>query len=173
MTLIELAVDYGATRYAATLDALHRTVRSASNYDPNLDVMRTAGPLLEAGRGEEAVAAVRALMPGAFFSPAAHQALAAAHELIGDLNAAERERAIAGLAGEAILASGDGSREQPWVVLRVSDEYDVLRHLGLHADAQRLERADGLTLDRLTCNDGSELWFDLTLLEGVPTENDD
>jgi hypothetical protein len=58
------------------------------------------------------------------------------------------------------VASGDGTRARPWTVLRVSDEYDVLRSLGRRPASQELVGQAGRELDRIECVDGSEAWFD-------------
>ena len=68
-----------------------------------------------------------------------------------------------------ILATGDGTRARPWTVLRVSDEYDVLRSLGRRPVSQELVGGAGRELDRIECTDGSEAWFDasgLVVLDG-------
>ena len=103
-------------------------------------------------------------MPGAFFSPSAHAALAAAHAGLGDDARARAERSLQVLALESIRSTGDGTRAHPWSVLRVSDEYDVLRAAGRVSREQTLLEADGRSLDRHVCDDGSEAWFDVSRL---------
>ncbi len=104
-------------------------------------------------------------MPGAFFSPMAHAVLASAYDGQGDAARARRERRMAQLAMSAILSSGDGSRERPWAVLRVSDEYDVLRAQERTSRSQRTVTRAGRELDHHVCDDGTEAWFDIDLLE--------
>lgn len=150
------------------LTRLQERVRSARNYTPNLDVERDVQPLLARGAHAEIVALVSGLMPGAYFSPSAHTILAAAHEALGEDELARREQRIARTALAAILDSGDGTAERPWRVLRVSDEYDVLRSQGRRSADQRFVTRDGTDLDHHRCEDGSEAWFDVSLL-GIRT----
>ncbi|GAB3198541.1 hypothetical protein GCM10027062_12950 [Nocardioides hungaricus] len=150
------------------LARLREAVRSARNYAPDLDVERDVHPLLARGAHAEVVALVSGLMPGAYLSPSAHTILAAAHEALGAADLARREQRVARMALASILDSGDGTAERPWRVLRVSDEYDVLRSQGRRSVEQRFLTRDGIDLDRHRCADGSEAWFDVSLL-GIRT----
>jgi hypothetical protein len=113
-----------------------------------------ADGLFARGAHAEILARVRELMPGAFFSPSAHAALAATHHALGDDSRAQ--------AVDSIRSTGDGTREHPWSVLRVGDEYDVLRAAGRVSREQTLVEVDGRSLDRHVCDDGSEAWFDVS-----------
>ncbi|WP_195849499.1 DUF4919 domain-containing protein [Nocardioides marmotae] len=159
-----LAAAYARSRTAADLDRLRDAVRRSPGFDPGLDVTTVVRPLLAAGRHAEVVAAVRDLMPGAFLSPSAHLALATAHDGLGDAERAGIERGRAWLALASIASTGDGAPEHPVSVLRVSDEYDVLRSRGLRPAGQRTVTRGGRDLDVLHCSDGSDLWFDVTAL---------
>lgn len=161
VALADLAVVWSRTRAAADLVSLRDAVRAADGFDPGTDPVGVAGPALARGDHRQAVAAIRALMPGAFFSPAAHAALAAAYAGLGDDTRARAERSLQALALESIHSTGDGTRSRPWSVLRVSDEYDVLRAAGRTSRQQTLHQTDGRSLDRHVCDDGSELWFDV------------
>ena len=77
--LSDLALVWAATRSAADLAALRDAVRRSPGFDPGLDVVDAVAPALARGDHAEAAAVVQRLMPGAFFSPSAHAALAAAH----------------------------------------------------------------------------------------------
>jgi len=162
--LPELVMVWSQTRAAADLASLRDAVRGAEGFDPGTDPVAAAAPALSRGDHEQAAAAVQALMPGAFFSPSAHAALAAAHAGLGDDARARAERSLQVLALESIRSTGDGTRAHPWSVLRVSDEYDVLRAAGRVSREQTLLEADGRSLDRHVCDDGSEAWFDVSRL---------
>ena len=58
------------------------------------------------------------------------------------------------------------SRDRPWHVLRVSDQYDVLRAQGRASRTQRKVVHGGRSLDHHVCDDGSEAWFGIDLLDG-------
>ncbi|MGH3347574.1 MAG: DUF4919 domain-containing protein [Nocardioides sp.] len=168
--LAELATAYATARDPEVLTRLRDVVRTSPGYDAGVDVPGLLGPLLARDAYDEIVAEVRSRMPGLFLSPAAHQSLATAYDALGDATRAGRERRTARLAVESILATGDGTRERPWIPLRISDEYDVLRARGRRSRAQELVVRDGRALDRHRCDDGSELWFDVTGMVPVGRE---
>ena len=163
----DLALVYAETRSAADLARLRDAVRRSPGFDPGLDVVGAVSPALARGAHEEAVAIVEALMPGAFFSPSAHAALGAARAALGDDARARVERRTQVLALESIRSTGDGTREHPWSVLRISDEYDVLRADRRTSREQTLITVDGRSLDRHVCDDGSDVWFEVSRLVGA------
>jgi hypothetical protein len=63
---------------------------------------------------------------------------------------------------EGILGTGDGTADHPYLVVRVSDEYDILRHLKKRSTSQGLRRKDDKSCDVMTCADGSQIWFDVS-----------
>ena len=65
------------------------------------------------------------------------------------------------LALDTLTCSGDGTQDAPYQVLRVSDEYDVLRYVQRTSVAQRVVVVDGQGYDVHQCSDGSEVWFKL------------
>lgn len=158
-SLADLATDHATERSPRTLAALRRAVLALPGYDPGADPVGAAVPHLAAGDHAAALVALRELMPGAFFSPGAHAALAAAHAGLGDEVRAERERRTARLAMTSVLESGDGSADRPWLVLRVSDEYDVLRAQDRTSRRVADVSRDAQRLDHHWCTDGSEAWF--------------
>lgn len=161
-TVVDLAVAYAGTRSVTDLVRLRDAVRSSPGFDPGLDVVSAAAPALARGDHAGALAIVRDLMPGAFFSPSAHAALAAAHAGLGDEGRAQAERRTQVLALESIRSTGDGTRERPWSVLRISDEYDVLRAERRTSREQALVTVEGRSLDRHVCADGTEVWFEVS-----------
>lgn len=164
VSVAELATAYASTRDPASLQDLRLAVRRSRTYRADLDVLAQTAPLLARGAHAEVVELLRDLMPGAFFSPSAHAVLGAAFEALGDEPRAARERRTSHLALTSILESGDGSTERPWSVLRISDEYDVLRAQGRTSREQLLVTRAGRELDQHRCRDGSEAWFDIGLL---------
>lgn len=160
----DLAVAYAKSRSADDLERLREVVRTSPGFDPGLDVAGLVAPLLANGAHADVHTLVRDLMPGAFFSPAAHAALAAAHEGLGDATRSRRERRTQALALDSVLGTGDGTRERPWSVLRISDEYDVLRAQRRTSATQTLVDDGDRSLDRHECTDGTEAWFDVSTL---------
>ncbi len=143
----------------AHLQRLRRAVVEAPTFDPDLDVITELGPLMQQGEHRRVVLALSAKMPGAALNPSAHAMLSEALRGTGDDRAATREDLMARLSVASILATGDGTRERPWSVLRVADEYDVLRARGVTPVSQRAEVDGARMLDRHETEDGGELWF--------------
>ena len=162
--LSDLALVWARSRSAGDLAALRDAVRRSPGFDPGLDVVHAVAPALARADHAEAASVVQRLMPGAFFSPSAHAALAAAHAGLGDDARARAERGLQVLAIESIRSTGDGTRERPWSVLRISDQYDLLRADHRTSRQQSLVAAAGGSLDRHVCDDGSEAWFDVSRL---------
>ena len=156
--LRELVTRYLTEQTPANLTALRHAVRSSGSFDPDVD-LRGVIPLLEAGRHREALDAVHAKMPGAALNPLAHRLLAAAHEALGDDDAARREATLHTLSVSSVLATGDGTQERPWSVLRVADEYDILRTRKVRIGSQSTRREEGRVLDRHESPDGQVTWF--------------
>lgn len=61
-----------------------------------------------------------------------------------------------------ILASGDGSASKPYKVHTLAEEFMVIQLLGKERVRQELVDRDGKPHDRITCADGSSLWFDVS-----------
>jgi hypothetical protein len=61
-----------------------------------------------------------------------------------------------------LLTTGDGTRASPYIVTHPTDEYDVLAALGLKSAGQSLTERHGRLYDIQLCEDGRELWFDVT-----------
>ena len=163
----DLALVYAGTRSLADLVRLRDAVRATPGFDVGLDVVGAVSPAMARGDHAAVVEVVEGLMPGAFFSPSAHAALGAARAALGDDARAQAERRTQVLALESIRSTGDGTRERPWSVLRISDEYDVLRADRRSPREQTLLVVDGRSLDRHVCEDGSEAWFEVSRLVGA------
>ncbi|MDN4159807.1 DUF4919 domain-containing protein [Nocardioides abyssi] len=115
--------------------------------------------MLREGDAAGALRVLESALPGALLSPSVHTGLATALAALGRPEEAQRQQRIARAAVDAVLASGDGTADRPWSVLRVADEHDVLRALGRRPESQSLVERDGRTLDRLVTTDGGEAWF--------------
>lgn len=161
-TYQDLVAGYLGDPSPGTLAELRRAVRSAPNFQTDLTVDRLVHPLMESGTFDAAIAAVRDLMPGATFSPSAHGALAEALARTGQREAADREAALARAAARSILSTGDGTADSPWSVLRISDQYDVLRFLRRRSVEQTVVQDGKRYLDRHVCQDGGDVYFDVT-----------
>lgn len=158
-TLRDLVTAYLENQDLENLARLRGAVAGSASFDPDLELMSELGPLMEQGRHQEIVDAVTAKMPGAALNPTAHLAMSAALEALGDERAAKRESIMAKVAVSSVLATGDGSEESPWSVLRVADEYDIMRAKGVTPSGQSAQSRDGRMVDRHVTTDGGEVWF--------------
>lgn len=145
---------------ATHLAGLHVAIQSQPNYTTSPNLI-PAVEALRAGTYRKALDALSSWMPGAFLSPLAHGMLAQALTGLGRTRAAELERRLARAALVTIFNSGDGSRTRPWIVLRVSDEYDILAALGEKAEVQVPVAASEQLLDRITTDRGRTHWFEI------------
>jgi hypothetical protein len=103
-----------------------------------------------------------ALPPSKVLSPRIHFLAAEAAEALGHAEDVELERSLFVLTLQGLLATGDGTRSNPYFVCHASDEYDILAALCLEAAGQSLTEHRGRLCDVLLCTDGRELWFDVT-----------
>lgn len=158
-SLTELVGDYVHDPRPERLRRLRSAVTGSPTFDPGLDLVAVAGAALEEGRIDDAIRGLTSKMPGAALSPSAHAVLAAAFEAKGDEAAARRERLMAELSVTTILSTGDGTREHPWSVLRVADEYDLLRTRGVTSVEQLTLTEGGRLVDGHVDEDGNQLWF--------------
>lgn len=145
----------------ASLARLHDAIRGEPTFDAQTPWFGRATRLLEQERHDEAIRLVNQQMPGAFLCPDAHQMLSHAYEQIRDRDRSRLEAYHARAAIDVILGSGAGTPERPWQVLRVVDEYAVLRHEGVEPTEQRLVQSGGREYDVHGCADGTERWFEL------------
>ena len=126
--------------------------------------------LADAGDVKGLTEALAHLPPIAALVPRVHYYGALAAEARGDEHDLELERMLLVICLRAILMTGDGSEEAPYVVCAASDELDLLDELDLAAESKSLiHRGDG-AFDVVRCEDGSEIWFDVSALVQIPAE---
>ncbi|MFP3593154.1 DUF4919 domain-containing protein [Chryseobacterium sp. SIMBA_038] len=96
-------------------------------------------------------------------SPRAHFRKYFSLKQIGNTKAAESVMFICHNILSCMEKTGDGSIENPYIVIRVSDEKDFMElHLKKKYIQQRLIQHEDKYLDVLTLEDGSEVHFDIT-----------
>jgi len=161
-TVADLVDSYVADPGPRSFEAVRRAVRSAPDHRPGLVPAEVLGPLQRADDHAGVVQAATALMPGAALSPSVHLALAHAYAELGRQAESRHEVAVARAAVRGMLGSGDGTRTAPWRVLRLSDEYDVLRALRARSVGQSLVAEGEAWLDRHETESGATYYFDVT-----------
>jgi hypothetical protein len=126
--------------------------------------------LADAGDVQGLTDALAQLPPIAALVPRVHYFGALAAEARGDEEDLELERMLLVICLRAILMTGDGSEEAPYVVCSVSDELDLLDELDLSAVSQSLVHRGGAVFDLVRCEDGSEIWFDASAMMQIPAK---
>lgn len=147
---------------AETFRAIRDGVVSHPRYDGYSQDLNEMDTAYQQKRYGDVKARFGEVQPNLLLSPAAHLLLHLALRDEGDTERAALERFICSRCIVGIQSTGDGSRERPWLVLRTSDEYDVLSTLGKKLELQHLVHENGRSFDKMACSDGSELWFDIT-----------
>jgi hypothetical protein len=130
--------------------------------------LQAVAELLSDGDAHAVIERVHSWKSRAAFSPRAHYLVGEAHAQLGQWEEAESERLAFSACLQGILATGDGSRRKPYVISQISDEYDVLKLLGLVCVKQRLVQRGRRACDVLTCADGTSVWFNISDLLAVP-----
>jgi predicted Zn-dependent protease len=155
--------NYLKERSAARFLQLRDAVARSPSYAPYASRLDPAHQLLDQGKFDEARQHLLSLLPNWLLNPGIHQLLSFVHHKLGEDRRAQFERAMAQAMLRGILSTGDGSAARPYLVLRTADEYDVLRHLGKRSRQQALVQEGERRYDRQDCDDGSEIWFDVTV----------
>jgi hypothetical protein len=142
---------------------LRAAVAGSPGYAPYSTDLQVAWPLFEENRFEEAKDLLEGALPGWILNPGIHQMLSFAWHKLGQEDAAQYEFAVAVALLGAILSTGDGSKAQPYLVLYPADEYDMLKFLEKQSIGQSLEELGDKHYDCQMCDDGTEIWFDVTV----------
>lgn len=161
MDAFELLGAYALDPTPAGLEALRAAIRQHPSYNPMVLIGGTLAPLMREGLHQEVVDTIRAWTPGVLLSPSAHGYLAGALSALGDEGGSRVEAKLSRLSVDSIAATGDGSRDDPCSVLRIEDEYDILRASSQESTGQKQLDDERGHFDVHTLKDGSEVWFRL------------
>ena len=157
-TFLQFLQAPGRDTYLAVRGALIASPHYAP-YSHDLEDIEHAA---EKGAFDEARQLFTDAVENLLLSPRAHLLMAFVADKSGDAEAADMERQLASICCSGILATGDGSRAQPYVVARTSDAYDMLQYLDRPPTGQALAQIGNRRIDVFTCEDGGELCFDIT-----------
>ena len=153
-------------------EILRQQVAASERYAPysnELDMLMAA---LGAGHPQAAIDLFWRSFPNLLLSPLAHLMLSQAYLDLKMENEAEGEKAMGRLILKSILATGKGTKKRPYAVMRIEDERDVMSVLKKQAGAQFLMTDKSRVFDLLQCSDGSEVYFDITLMYGRGIEKE-
>jgi hypothetical protein len=166
MSVKETFLEYLKKPSVEIFLAVRQKVAESDSYAPysnELDVLVAA---LGAGHPQAAIDLFWRSFPNLLLSPLAHLILSQAYQDLKRENEAEGEKAMGRLIMKSILATGKGTKKRPYAVMRVEDERDVLSVLKKQAGTQFLMKDKSRVFDLLQCSDGSEVYFDITMMYG-------
>lgn len=143
-------------------EELRETIIAHENYSPYSDDLTRMIGADKAGEHESVFVLFREQFPNLLLSPTAHRIMNHAHTALGREKEAQMEGAIAWRCLEGILSTGDGTREKPYRILRIQDEYEVLAYRQLEFKSQSLQEEGDRRYDLIATEDGSEVVFDVT-----------
>jgi hypothetical protein len=151
---------------------LREAVLSAEGFDPYSCDLDDINALMESDQWEEVVATItKNLFPNHLLSPSAHLSLGFAYHKLGREKESGFEQLVYSALVDGIKSTGDGTAEQPYLVTRTSDEYDLLMVEDLRPTQQSLIHRDGREFDMMTLEDGREVWFDITEIKAILSRN--
>jgi hypothetical protein len=153
-------------------EILRQQVAASDRYAPYSNELDVLAAALGAGHPQAAIDLFWRSFPNLLLSPLAHLMLSQAYLGLKKENEAEGEKAMGHLILKSILATGKGTKKKPYAVMRVEDERDVLSALKKQAGAQFLMKDKSRIFDLLQCSDGSEVYFDITLMYGRGIEKE-
>ena len=152
--------------------SLRQQVAASDRYAPYSNELDVLAAALGAGHPQAAIDLFWRSFPNLLLSPLAHLMLSQAYLDLKKDNEAEGEKAMGHLILKSILTTGKGTKKKPYAGMRVEDERDVLSALKKQAGAQFLMTDKSRVFDLLQCSDGSEVYFDITLMYGRGMEKE-
>jgi hypothetical protein len=142
--------------------AVRKVVVENPDYQPYSEDLEELDEFIDAEQYQAVLDLLPSMLPNLMLSPRLHLMLAYTHRRLGDEESANMESAVARACVEGILMTGRGTKTEPWLVTRTSDEYDVLMFIDRKMENQALVQEGDRVLDCLTGDDGKESWFDIT-----------
>ncbi len=153
--------DFLADPNGETFLRLRALVEASPRYTMISDEDDQLAELIESGAYDQAAELAEQLMPNWLLSPRVHRLATTAAEQLGATETAARERYLERACTKGLLLAGDGTRERPYPVLHVADEYDLLDILAKEPVGQKVANGTDGPCDVITCEDGSEVWFSI------------
>jgi hypothetical protein len=166
----ELFVAFLSNATLETFRAIRDPIVNHANYDGYSQDLRDMENAYAQKRFADVKSIFGSAQPNLLLSPGAHLLLSLALKEEGNAKGSDLERFICYRCVEGIQLTGDGTQARPYLVLRTSDEYDVLSALGKRLASQHLVHDEhGKSFDQMVCEDGTQLWFDITEMMNAMT----
>lgn len=158
----EALQQYFTTPSGENFLSLQEMMAASTAYAPYSDYEKSLEHDVEQEDYQSAVEHLLSLSPGWMLNPGFHLTLSFLYHKLGQEQDAEVELSLAHLFVEGIISTGDGTKSKPYIVLSPKDEYDVLGYFKKTPQQQALIEEAEKQYDMITCQDGRELWFDVT-----------
>lgn len=159
MKTYEKVFEFLADPTKETFLKCREVVINDPEYDPYSEDIENMQDLLNEGKFEEVIQYINVNI---LLSPRAHIYKYFAYKELGEDKGRSIEMTIAQLIFECLEKTGDGTRDSPYIITRISDERDLIRHHFNKQDvSQSLVRDGNKIMDALTLDDGSQLYFDI------------
>ena len=158
----ELFAVFAADSKSESFEKVRAALVACADYDPYSTDLDDIVELVEQEKFDEAKTALAKPPQNLLLSPRFHWQAAVIADKTGSADEAvvEFKKQQACLTG--ILSTGNGTEERPYLVTRVDDEYDLLRHLNKQMTRQSLRHRNERSFDVIDTADGQEIWFDIT-----------
>ncbi len=132
------------------------------SYDPWSRELPELDGLLDAQDWHAMRRRAMAVIDNWMLTPYIHEALALAHQKLGDEKLCALEAELARACAQGILLTGDATAARPYLLVRPDDAYGALLFQGKRWGHERELTRAGRTLRVLSADDGAEHWFDIT-----------
>lgn len=142
--------------------ALAEVISRSPSYQPYSDDFMTIRSLVQEEKYAEAAETLRSMGFARMTSPSFHWMYSWVSKKLGNQGSEKLEHYFAVQFGHEILRTGEGTGEAPYQVLWLEDEQEVLLSLEKKQLSQRLICVNNKHFDVITCEDQSEVWFDVT-----------
>jgi len=158
----ELFMRFMANPSRETFLAVRDALIASDEYDPYSRDLPLATELLNADKYREALDTLGNVFGNLMLSPSAHMAWCQALGQLGQQQDADIQGALCVLCVRGILTTGKGTVDEPYLVTRLTDQYDVLAMLKKKSTSVGRCTEDGRHLDIHSLDDGGQLVFDMT-----------
>jgi hypothetical protein len=142
--------------------ALRERLVSQTDFAPYSPAWRRLEDAFAAGRFEEVLELSEPLARRGCLSPRFHFLVGVSAEETGALDRAAWEKQCTRTCLTALLKTGSGTLDDPYLCTYPWDSYDILRALGSEPRGQRLVQRGGGWFDVLATDDEQDYWFDVT-----------
>jgi hypothetical protein len=159
----KLIMNFLSNPSLATYEALRDRVIDLPSFRPEQSGDSRIWDLLEEGRIEEAEPIAEAARTEFLLSPATHVALGAIAQKKGDEGGSRLEFTFANNLRYALMETGDGSLDDPYVINRVSDSYGIVSWLKARPRSFGMTFHKGRLLDVITTPEQGPLYFDVSI----------